>query len=114
VFIGFTVTFIPQFVMGSQGMPRRYHEYLPQFEIYHQLSTVGSYIMAAGLFLAAYVFLACITKGKPAGDNPWGAKSMEWETKSPPIEHNFHGQPVCKHGPYDFDEIDHAAATGHH
>ncbi len=113
VFIGFSGTFIPQFVMGAQGMPRRYHEYLPQFEMYHQMSTIGSYILGAGFFLTAYVLMKSITSGEKAPQNPWGAMSMEWETASPPIEHNFHGQPVCKHGPYDFPEIDHSQATSH-
>ncbi len=60
VFIGFNVVFMPQFIMGSRGMPRRYYDYLPQFEIFHKISTVGSWILATGLFLTAYVLLEAL------------------------------------------------------
>ncbi len=113
VFFGFTFTFLPQFVLGAQGMPRRYHEYLPQFATLHQLSTVGSLVMACGLFMAAYVLFDSLVRGKKAPANPWEAMSLEWHTASPPIEHNFHGQPVCTTGPYDFPEIDHSQASAH-
>ncbi len=113
VFFGFTFTFLPQFVLGAQGMPRRYHEYLPQFATLHQLSTVGSLVMACGLFMAAYVLFDSLVRGKKAPANPWEAMSLEWQTASPPIEHNFHGQPVCTTGPYDFPEIDHSQASAH-
>ncbi len=106
VFVGFNITFFSQFVAGSRGMPRRYHEYLPEFELWQQLSTVGSYILATGLFLTAGYLLLSLKNGKKAPKNPWGAKSLEWETESPPIEHNFAHQVICKTGPYDFDEID--------
>ena len=102
VFVGFNATFFPQFVMGGRGMPRRYYNYLDQFQPMHAFSTVGSWILAAGLFMTAGYLLASLRKPYDAPDNPWGGKTMEWLTQSPPIEHNFEGQPVATHGPYDF------------
>lgn len=104
VFIGFNVTFMNQFMMGSQGMPRRYFTYLPEFQRYHQGSTIGSWILGLGLLIAAITLMAPLFRKKEydAPDNPWGARTMEWETTSPPITHNFETQPVLRHGPYDF------------
>jgi cytochrome c oxidase subunit 1 len=113
VFVGFNVTFFSQFVMGSRGMPRRYYQYLPEFQIWHQLSTIGSLILAAGLFLTLFYLLHSLFRGERAPANPWGAKSMEWLTTSPPIEHNFEEQPICTHGPYEFDEIDESLGRRH-
>ena len=115
VFIGFNVTFFSQFVMGSRGMPRRYYDYVPEFQIWHQISTVGSYILAAGLFTALGTMIHSLMKGEKAPKNPWGGATIEWETESPPIEHNFVGQPLCRKGPYDYPEIDESAApAGRH
>jgi cytochrome c oxidase subunit 1 len=105
-FIGYNLTFFPQFIAGSQGMPRRYHQYADQFEHMMQLSTLGSFMFAAGLFMILGYLVYALFRGERAPANPWGAVSLEWETESPPIEHNFEGQPVCRRGPYDFDEID--------
>jgi cytochrome c oxidase subunit 1 len=101
-FVGFNVTFLSQFVLGSRGMPRRYAHYLPQFQPLHLVSTVGSWILAAGLFLCAAYLLASLRKKPDAVPNPWGGKTLEWEAQSPPITHNFHETPVVTHGPYDF------------
>jgi cytochrome c oxidase subunit 1 len=120
VFIGFNVTFFSQFMLGSKGMPRRYHTYdkvsadlLSTFEFYHVMSTYGSWILAFGLFLALLSLVFSFFAGEKVGPNPWGAKSLEWETASPPIAHNFHGQPVALKGPYDFDEIDESLGSAH-
>jgi cytochrome c oxidase subunit 1 len=102
VFIGFNATFFPQFIMGGQGMPRRYYNYLPQFQPMHAFSTVGSWIIGAGLFLTLGYLLASLRKPYDAPDNPWGGKTMEWQTQSPPLTENFEVQPVATHGPYDF------------
>jgi cytochrome c oxidase subunit I len=102
VFIGFNATFFPQFIMGGQGMPRRYYNYLPQFQPMHAFSTIGSWILASGLFLTLGYLLASLRKPYDAPPNPWGGKTMEWLTQSPPITENFEGQPVCTHRPYDF------------
>ena len=113
VFIGFNLTFFSQFFMGSKGMPRRYHSYdrvseplLSNFKFWHNMSTGGSYILAVGLFMTlGYLLWSLRKKGTRSPHNPWGGVSMEWETATPPIEHNFNAQPVCTKGPYDFPEI---------
>jgi cytochrome c oxidase subunit I len=102
VFIGFNVTFFTQFLLGSRGMPRRYYNYLPQFQQLHQISTLGSWILGAGLFLTAAYLLATFRKPMDAPMNPWGGRTLEWEAQSPPITHNFDFDPVLKHGPYDY------------
>jgi len=113
-FIGFNATFLPQFVLGSRGMPRRYYNYLPQFQGLHVASTIGSWILAAGLFLALAVLLASFRRPKGMVDNPWGGKTLEWMTSSPPTTHNFEGQPVPLHGPYDYRPMPSAPAAGAH
>jgi cytochrome c oxidase subunit 1 len=105
VFIGFNVTFFTQFFMGVQGMPRRYASYVQDFQIYHQISTIGSYILAVGFFVHLFVFIHSLAMGKKAAQNPWGGLTMEWAADSPPIEHNFAHEPICTHGPYDYDRI---------
>ncbi len=104
VFIGFNVTFFTQFYLGLHGMPRRYATYVPEFQTGHQISTVGSWILAAGLFTHMFTFLASLFGGRKAPDNPWGSLTMEWDTETPPIEHNFHHEPVWTHGAYDYDD----------
>jgi cytochrome c oxidase subunit 1 len=104
VFIGFNVTFFPQFIMGSQGMPRRYYDYTADsgYEPYHVASTVGSWILLLGMVIMGVNLLASLKKGAKAGANPWGARSLEWLTQSPPIEHNFHEIPTVTQDPYEF------------
>jgi cytochrome c oxidase subunit 1 len=101
-FIGFNITFFSQFLLGSQGMPRRYFTYLPQYETLHIVSTIGSQVLGIGLFVTLFCLIHSLIAGKKAPANPWGGLSLEWSTQSPPIEHNFHGQPVCDRGPYDY------------
>jgi cytochrome c oxidase subunit 1 len=112
VFLGFNLTFFPQFIMGVQGMPRRYHEYLPQYQMMHVLSTLGSWLLAAGLFITLGYLTASLVRGRKAVSNPWNGKSLEWSTESPPIEHNFHHQPVVTADPYVFDEAPPMATAG--
>jgi cytochrome c oxidase subunit 1 len=102
VFIGFNVTFFTQFILGTRGMPRRYYNYLDQFQPLHAMSTVGSWILGAGLFLTAAYLLATFRKPMDAPKNPWGGRTLEWEADSPPITHNFDFDPILTHGPYDF------------
>jgi cytochrome c oxidase subunit I len=102
VFVGFNVTFLTQFVMGSLGMPRRYFNYLPMYHPYHVVSTIGSWIIGLGFFVTAAYLLASLRKPMDAPDNPWGGTTLEWTTSSPPIEHNFDDQPVLKKAPYDY------------
>jgi cytochrome c oxidase subunit 1 len=119
-FIGFNLTFLTQFVLGSQGMPRRYASYdmvspelLPMFQKLHFWSTIGSYILGLGFMISLVTLAHAWFKGKTSPHNPWGGVSMEWQTATPPITHNFHGQPVCTHGPYEFPEIDTSAESAH-
>jgi cytochrome c oxidase subunit 1 len=114
VFIGFNMTFFTQFMLGSQGMARRYAEYTPEFQSYHVISSIGSFILTAGLVWTLIYLVHALMRGKKATDNPWGGVSLEWATKSPPITHNFHDIPVIDAGPYAFPEIDHKAGGGHH
>jgi cytochrome c oxidase subunit I len=102
IFIGFNLTFLPQFVMGSMGMPRRYFNYLEQFQGYHQASTIGSYILGIGFLIIAAYLLHSLLRGKKAPPNPWGSRAMEWQTSSPPSLHNYEHTPVVINGPYDY------------
>ncbi len=103
IFIGFNITFFTQFILGSKGMPRRYYDYDPAFEGLHQISTIGSWVLACGLFLALFCFIHSLMRGKPATANPWGAATLEWtHATSPPDHHNFTRQPIVTHGPYDY------------
>ncbi len=102
VFIGFNATFLPQFIMGSQGMPRRYYTYLDQFQPLHQFSTFGSWILGAGIAIAVINLTVALRGPKNAPENPWGGTTLEWQTQSPPITHNFIGQPTIDHEPYDY------------
>ena len=115
VFIGFNVTFFTQFMLGSQGMARRYAEYDPVFQTYHVISSIGSFILGAGLLWTLIYLVWALMKGPKASANPWGGVSLEWATQSPPIEHNFHETPHVDTDPYNFPEIDRSqAAAGHH
>jgi cytochrome c oxidase subunit 1 len=89
VFIGFNVTFFTQFMLGSHGMPRRYYLYQPEFQIYHVISTFGSYIMALGFIITGICLLKSLFSGRPAPANPWGGRSLEWQCPSPPPHDNF-------------------------
>ena len=105
VFIGFNVTFFTQFFLGTQGMPRRYASYVDEFQFLHQVSTVGSWLLLLGFLVHLGTFVHSLVAGPKAPPNPWGGLTLEWETESPPIEHNFHHEPILKHGPYDYDAI---------
>ncbi|MCX6588010.1 MAG: cytochrome c oxidase subunit I [Acidobacteria bacterium] len=102
VFIGFNATFLPQFVLGSRGMPRRYYNYLPEFQFLHQASTVGSWILGLGFLIMAGYLFASLRKKMDAPANPWHSRTLEWQTSSPPITHNFHEVPSVGGGPYDY------------
>jgi cytochrome c oxidase subunit 1 len=93
VFVGFNLTFVPQFLAGIRGMPRRTATYAPMFTADNRLSTVGAFVLAAGLLLALGGLLASLRRGRRAPPNPWGAASLEWTTPSPPSHHNFDRTP---------------------
>ena len=111
VFIGFNTTFFPQFVLGSRGMPRRYATYLPEFEALHQVSTVGAFILGIGVGIAVVSLIWSLIAREKAPQNPWGGSTMEWETQTPPITHNFHETPAVK-PIYDHDGLVYDEATG--
>ena len=94
VFVGFNTTFFPQFIVGYLGMPRRYAAYPPEFQVYNVLSTAGATILGAGYLLPMVYFTYAWFRGRPAGDNPWHAKGLEWETTSPPPTFNFDRTPI--------------------
>jgi len=102
VFIGFNVTFIAQFIMGSRGMPRRYYDYLPEFEIFHKISTIGSWILGVGFLTMLGMFIHSLAKGKKSTRNPWGSAALEWQTPTPPPLANFIKVPTITRGPYDY------------
>lgn len=103
VFIGFNATFIPQFIMGSQGMPRRYHTYDGVFAPYHLASTIGSYILAIGFLFAIYILVRDMFKGEKTEEkNPWGGTTLEWTTQTPPIHENFEEIPTVTGSPYEY------------
>jgi len=104
VFIGFNMTFFTQFMLGSQGMPRRYYMYQPEFQIYHHISTGGSYIMALGFLITAIYLIHSLFAGKKAPANPWGGASLEWQCASPPPHDNFATTPRVGDC-YDFSAV---------
>ncbi len=102
VFVGFNLTFFPQFLVGYVGMPRRYHAYAPEFQVLNVLSTAGATVLAAG-YLLPMIYLSWSLKfGRKAGTNPWGAVGLEWATTSPPPKENFHETPVVTWEAYDY------------
>jgi len=101
-FVGFNVTFLTQFVLGSRGMPRRYYDYLPEFHRLHFISTVGSWVLGLGLIIALISFAQSLVNGKKAPRNPWNSAGLEWQTSSPPPLTNFVETPVITRGPYDY------------
>jgi len=105
VFIGFNLTFFPQFILGYMGMPRRYHSYPAEFQILNVLSTAGATILAVGYLLPMVYFTWSMRYGKPAPANPWNAAGLEWQTHSPPPTFNFDEQPIVTWEAYNYDEI---------
>jgi cytochrome c oxidase subunit 1 len=107
VFVGFNLTFFPQFVLGYMGMPRRYWDYshMPEFQILNVLSTAGATVLAVGYLLPMIYFLWSMRYGKPAPANPWNAAGLEWTIPSPPTTFNFDEQPVVTWEAYNYDEI---------
>ncbi|NJO12310.1 MAG: cytochrome c oxidase subunit I [Gammaproteobacteria bacterium] len=105
VFFGFNLTFLPQFVMGARGMPRRYWDYDPEFKIFHQLSTIGAFILGISLFVQMLYFIWSMKNGQRASDNPWGATTLEWQAPTPPPLYNFSSPPVL-HELYNYDDLE--------
>ncbi len=102
IFVGFFLTFLPHFVLGYAGMPRRYHRYPPEFQVWNVMSSAGASILAVGYILPLLYLLYSLRYGAPAGPNPWHATGLEWQTPSPPPTHNFEQTPVVVRGPYEY------------
>ncbi len=102
IFLGFNVTFFPQFILGYLGMPRRYHVYPHEFQLLNILSSAGSTILAAGYIFPMVYLSWSLWYGKKATSNPWDAKGLEWTTSSPPPKHNFITPPIVDFEPYDY------------
>ncbi len=106
--IGFNALYFPFFILGYSGMPRRYFDYLPQFQIYHVISTVGSWILVTGLIIMFVNLIVSLRRGAIATANPWGGKTLEWQVPSPPPLENFDEIPIVTTGPYDYSEYEKA------
>jgi len=104
IFVGFNLTFGPQFILGYLGMPRRYHVYPPEFQVLNVLSSAGASILAVGYVLPALYFLYSLKFGEAAGANPWKATGLEWTTQSPPLPENFRTTPVVTEGAYSYSK----------
>jgi len=103
-FVGFNTLYGSMLIVGLQGMPRRYHDYLPQFTDLHQIGTVGAVIMITGLIITFGNLLIALFGGDKAEQNPWGGKTLEWEEcPTPPVLINFYKKPRLDHGPYDYE-----------
>jgi cytochrome c oxidase subunit 1 len=103
VFVGFNLTFFPQFVLGYLGMPRRYHTYPDEFQVLNVMSSAGASILALGYVIPLVYLLWSLRYGPVAGSNPWGATGLEWDTPSPPPTHNFAVTPVWTQDAYPYN-----------
>ena len=102
IFVGFNLTFFPQFILGYLGMPRRYHVYPDEWQVFNVLSSAGASVLAVGYVLPVFYLIYSLFKGEVAGANPWGATGLEWTTQSPPLPENFPGQPIVEEEAYDY------------
>jgi len=105
LFLGFNLTFFPQFILGVLGMPRRYHSYPPEFQVLNVMSTAGASILAIGYLLPFLYLIWSLKYGQIAGANPWRAAGLEWTTQSPPLTENFFQVPIVNYEAYDYDRI---------
>jgi cytochrome c oxidase subunit 1 len=103
MFVGFNVTFFPQYLLGYEGMPRRYHSYLPKFQELNVISTGGAVLLAISYTLPVLYLLWSLKYGEKAPPNPWDARGLEWQTSSPPPKENFLHPPVPREA-YAYDK----------
>ena len=103
VFVGFNLTFFPQFVLGYLGMPRRYHAYPEEFQVLNVMSSAGASILAVGYLIPLVYLLWSLRYGPRSTANPWDAAGLEWKTPSPPTTFNFDEPPVVDDVVYDYD-----------
>lgn len=106
VFIGFNLTFFPQFLVGYLGMPRRYHTYPPEFQIFNVMSSGGAMVLGIGYLLPFIYLLWSLKYGEAAGPNPWRAKGLEWTIQSPPKTGNFDHTPIVHEEAYEYASLD--------
>jgi cytochrome c oxidase subunit 1 len=106
IFVGFNLTFFPQFVLGYLGMPRRYHVYPEEFQVLNVMSSAGASILAAGYFFPLTYLIWSLRYGPRAPDNPFGHTGLEWKTPSPPPTENFYETPLVNEEAYNFVEED--------
>jgi cytochrome c oxidase subunit 1 len=109
IFLGFNLTFFPQFILGYLGMPRRYFAYPPEFQVLNVLSTAGASILAVGYLLPFSYLLWSLKYGRRAGNNPWPATGLEWTTQSPPETENFEVTPTVDREAYAYHELEEPA-----
>jgi cytochrome c oxidase subunit 1 len=102
VFVGFNLTFFPQFIVGYLGMPRRYHMYAEEFQVLNILSTAGASVLGTGFTLPLIYMIYSLFAGPDAGPNPWKSTGLEWKTTSPPITENFEVDPIVTEPPYNY------------
>ena len=105
IFFGFNLTFFPQYLLGWLGMPRRYHEYPPEFTLLNLFSSAGAAVLAVGYLLPLVYLGWSLFYGKRASANPWGATGLEWQTSSPPPQHNFEHEPRVTAAPYGYQPV---------
>jgi cytochrome c oxidase subunit 1 len=105
IFVGFNLTFFPQFLLGYLGMPRRYHIYPAEFQTLNVISSAGAAVLAVGYLVPLCYLTWSFFHGKDAGPNPWNATGLEWQTPSPPPSHNFEQTPVVTRPPYDYPPL---------
>jgi cytochrome c oxidase subunit 1 len=106
VFIGFNLTFFPQFLLGYMGMPRRYHAYAEEFQVLNVMSTAGASILGVGYFLPIVYLIWSMRYGPKASANPWSATGLEWQTPSPPPTENFTRVPIVTQDAYDYEAME--------
>src|SRR3954462_370533 len=104
IFVGFNLTFFPQFMLGYLGMPRRYGAYADEFQVLNVMSSAGASILGVGYLLPMIYLAWSMRYGQRAGDNPFGATGLEWQTQSPPITHNFEHTPIVTREAYDYGD----------
>jgi cytochrome c oxidase subunit 1 len=102
VFVGFNLTFFPQFLLGYLGMPRRYHAYPAEFQVLNVLSSAGASILGLGYLVPMCYLIVSLKVGRAADSNPWQAKGLEWQTPSPPPTFNFDTTPIVTEGAYEY------------
>jgi cytochrome c oxidase subunit I len=103
IIIGFNMLYFTMLVLGYQGMPRRYYTHLPQYHTGHVIASIGAFLMVAGILIFFATLVAALFKGASAPQNPWGGRTLEWTTSTPPLAENFLEIPVVTERPYEFN-----------